>query len=73
MTESELSKAKTIINNKISVEEKILGDKIKNYLEKVKTIKLSNIKNNDIYDYKIQKMNKDKNRDFYYYAFYFKW
>ena len=72
MTESELSKAKTIINNKISVEEKILGDKIKNYLEKVKTIKLSNIKNNDIYDYKIQKMNKDKNRDFYYYAFYFK-
>ena len=71
LSESELSKAKTIINNKLSVEEKILREKIKNYLEKVKTIKLSNIKNNDIYDYKIQKMNKEKNRDFYYYAKHF--
>ena len=71
LSESELSKAKKIINNKISVEEKIIEDKIKNYLERVKEIKLSNIKNNDIFDYKMQRINKEKNRDFYYYAKHF--
>ena len=71
LSESELAKAKKIINNKISVEEKIIEDKIKNYLERVKEIKLSNIKNNDIFDYKMQRINKEKNRDFYYYAKHF--
>ena len=68
LSEAELNKAKMIINNKISVEEKILKEKIHNYLEKVKTLNVTNIKGNDPYDYKIQKMNKDKNRDFYFYA-----
>ena len=68
LSEAELNKAKMIINNKISVEEKILKEKIHNYLEKVKALNVTNIKSNDPYDYKIQKMNKDKNRDFYFYA-----
>ena len=68
LSEAELNKAKMIINNKISVEEKILKEKIHNYLEKVKALNVANIRGNDLYDYKIQKMNKDKNRDFYFYA-----
>ena len=69
LSQSELNNAKMIIKNKIFSEEKILKAKIKDYLEKLKTIKLSNYKNNsDLYDYKIQKINKDKNRDFYFYA-----
>ena len=69
LSQAELSNAEMIIKNKIFNEEKLLKEKIKNYLEKVKNIKLSNIKNNsDPYDYKIQKLNKDKNRDFYFYA-----
>ena len=69
LSQAELSNAEMIIKNKIFNEEKLLKEKIKNYLEKVKNIKMSNIKNNsDPYDYKIQKLNKDKNRDFYFYA-----
>ena len=68
LSDSELSHAKMVIENKISVEEKILKEKIKNYLNKVQTINLSNIKSKDANDYKIQKLNKDKNRDFYFFA-----
>ena len=68
LSEIELNKAKMIINNKILVEEKILKEKIKNYLERLKTLNITSIKSKDIYDYKIQKVNKDKNRDFYFYA-----
>ena len=68
LSEIELNKAKMIINNKILVEEKILKEKIQNYLEKLKTLNITSIKSKDIYDYKIQKVNKDKNRDFYFYA-----
>ena len=69
LSQDELSNAEKIIKNKIFFEEKLLKEKIQNYLEKVKKIKLSTMKkNNDPYDYKIQKLNKDKNRDFYVYA-----
>ena len=68
LSDSELSHAKMVIDNKISVEEKILKEKIKNYLNKVKTLHLSNIKNKDGKDYKMQKLNKDRNRDFYFFA-----
>lgn len=71
LSQSDLNTAKNIIGIKISEEEKILKERIKNYLEKVKTIHLTNIKSNDLYDYKIQKLNKDKNRDFYLYAKHF--
>ena len=65
LSESELSNAKKIIDNKIYDEEKKLKEKIKNYLDKVKIINLTNIKSKDSYDYKIQKLNKDKNRFYY--------
>ena len=71
LSESELSNAKKIIDNKIYDEEKKLKEKIKNYLDKVKIINLTNIKSKDSYDYKIQKLNKDKNRDFYLFAKHF--
>ena len=68
LSDSELSHAKMVINNKISIEEKILKEKIKNYLDKVKSINLSRAKSKDDNDYKTQKLNKDKNRDFYFFA-----
>ena len=43
LSESELSNAKKIIDNKIYDEEKKLKEKIKNYLDKVKIINLQNI------------------------------
>ena len=68
LSDSELSHAKMVIDNKISVEEKILKEKIKDYLNRVKTLNLSKLKSKDENDYKIQKLNKDKNREFYFFA-----
>ena len=65
-SESELSDAKAYINDKLLLEEKILKNKIKDYLDKVKIIKVT--KNNNIYDHKIQKANREINKDFYIYA-----
>ena len=71
LSESELASAKSIINNKISADESMIKNKIKNYLDKVKTINIVSTRNNDLYDYKTQKINKEKNRDFHLYAKYF--
>ena len=67
-SENELKHAKDYINDKISIEEKLLKNKISCYLDKVKAIKTTNAKDKLIYDYKIQKKNKEINRDFYKYA-----
>ena len=73
LSETELSNAKKVIDNKLYEDEKKIKEEIKNYLEKVKLINITNtnIKNNDLKDYKIQKVNKDKNRDFYLFAKHF--
>lgn len=67
-SENELKYAKDYINDKISMEEKLLKNKINGYLDKVKVIKTSNIKDISIYDSKTQKKNREINRDFYLYA-----
>ena len=67
-SENELKHAKDYINDKISMEEKILKNRISGYLDKVKIIKTTNVKDNLIHDYKIQKKNREINRDFYKYV-----
>jgi hypothetical protein len=71
LSESELTNAKSIINNKISADETMIKNKIKDYLDKVKTINIVSTRNNDLYDYKTQKINKEKNKDFHLYAKHF--
>lgn len=71
LSKSELTDVKKLINNKISEDETILKNKIKNYLDKVSGINITNSRNSDLYDYKLQKLNKDKNKNFYIYAKYF--
>jgi polyhydroxyalkanoate synthesis regulator phasin len=67
-SENELKHAKDYINDKISNEEKLLKNRISGYLDKVKIIKTTNVKDNLIHDYKIQKKNREINRNFYNYA-----
>ena len=71
LSKSELTDVEKLINNKISEDENILKNKIKNYLDKVSRISITNSRNNNLYDYKLQKLNKDKNKNFYIYAKYF--
>ena len=60
LSESELSDAKKVLDNKLYEDEKKIKEEIKNYLEKVKLINITNtnIKNNNIKDYKLLKVNK---------------
>jgi len=67
-SENELKHAKEFINDKISIEEKLLKNRISDYLDKVKIIKINNVKDNLSHDYNIQKKNKEINKDFYKYA-----
>ena len=68
LSENELKHAKDYINDKILLEEKILKNRISGYLDKVKIIKTTNVKDNLIHDYKIQKKNREINRNYYNYA-----
>ena len=71
LSESELSNVKRIINNKISADEKIIKQKIKNYLDKVKMINLAISRNVDLIDNNSQRINKDSIIDFRIFAKYF--
>ena len=71
LSESELSDVKKIINNKISADEKIIKQKIKNYLDKVKMINFATSRNADLIDNNSQRINKDSIIDFRIFAKYF--
>ena len=73
LSETELTNAKKVIDNKLYEDEQKIKEEIKNYLEKVKLINITNTnyKNNNLIDYKLQKVNKEKNKDFYLFAKHF--
>ena len=68
MTQEELSEAKEVINQKLNNEYKNIDSKLQNYLDRVKKIKLITPKKDNTYDPKWIKLNRDKNRNFYFYA-----
>ena len=67
LSETELAHAKSIVNNKITADEKIINKRIKSYLDKVKAIKIPVSRNNElVYDYRTQiKLNRERNKAFY--------
>ena len=68
LTKKELKEAESIINHKLKEEKKNLDIRVKKYLNRVNNIKLANQKNLGIYEPNLIKKNKDKNKDFYFYA-----
>ena len=68
LTKKELKEAESIINHKLKEEKKNLDIRVQKYLNRVNNIKLANQKNLGIYEPNLIKKNKDKNKDFYFYA-----
>ena len=71
LSQPELIEAEKVINNKIKQEELGLNSRLKKYLDRVKKIKLTIPKNSNEYDPIWIKENRDKNKDFYFYADHF--
>ena len=68
LTKSELIEAEKIIGNKLIQDENVLNTRVKKYLDRVQKIKLTAPRNDNVYDPKWLKVNRDKNKDFYFYA-----
>ena len=68
MTQSELNHVKEILNQQLKKDYINITSQLHKYLDKVKRIKLSSPKKDNIYDPKWIKSERDKNRGFYYYA-----
>ena len=68
LTKSELIEAEKIIGNKLIQDENSLNTRVKKYLDRVQKIKLTAPRNDNVYDPKWLKVNRDKNKDFYFYA-----
>ena len=68
MTQDELYEAKEVINQKLNNEYKNIDTKLQNYLDKVKKIKLITPRKDNSYDPNWIKSNREKNRNFYFYA-----
>ena len=68
LTKKELKEAESIIKYKLKEEKKNLDIRVQKYLNRVNNIKLANQKNLGIYEPNLIKKNKDKNKDFYFYA-----
>ena len=68
LSRSELIEAENVVGNKLTQDENILNTRVKQYLERVKKIKLTSPRIDNIYDPKWLKVNRDKNKDFYFYA-----
>ena len=68
MTKEELIEAEKLIYNKLKQEENNLNERVKKYLNRVYNIKLTAPRSDNKYDPKWLKINRDKNKDFYFYA-----
>ena len=68
LSKPELIEAEKVINNKIKQDEISINSRLKYYLDRVKTIKLASPKSTKEYDPIWLKENRDKNKDFYFYA-----
>ena len=68
LSKSELIEAEKVVNNKLIQDEKILNTRVKKYLDRVQKIKLTAPRSDNAYDPKWLKVNRDKNKDFYFYA-----
>ena len=68
MTKEELIEAEKLIYNKLKLEENNLNERVKKYLNRVYNIKLTAPRSDNKYDPKWLKINRDKNKDFYFYA-----
>ena len=68
LTKSELIEAEKVIGNKLIQDENVLNTRVKKYLDRVQKIKLTAPRNDNVYDPKWLKVNRDKNKDFYFYA-----
>ena len=72
MTQNELFEAEEVINQKLKNDVKNLNSRVNKYLDRVQKIKLTMPRNDNKYDPKWIKANRDKNKDFYFYADNFK-
>ena len=68
LSKSELMEAEKVIGNKLIQDENVLNTRVKKYLDRVQKIKLTAPRNDNVYDPKWLKVNRDKNKDFYFYA-----
>ena len=68
LSKSELIEAEKVIGNKLIQDENSLNTRVKKYLDRVQKIKLTAPRNDNVYDPKWLKVNRDKNKDFYFYA-----
>ena len=68
LSKRELIEAEKVINSKIKQDEISINSRLKYYLDRVKTIKLASPKSTKEYDPIWLKENRDKNKDFYFYA-----
>ena len=68
MTKEELIEAEKLIYNKLKQEKNNLNERVKKYLNRVYNIKLTAPRSDNKYDPKWLKINRDKNKDFYFYA-----
>ena len=68
LSKPELIEAEKVINSKIKQDEISINSRLKYYLDRVKTIKLASPKSTKEYDPIWLKENRDKNKDFYFYA-----
>ena len=68
LSKPELIEAEKVIGNKLIQDENVLNTRVKKYLDRVQKIKLTAPRNDNVYDPKWLKVNRDKNKDFYFYA-----
>ena len=68
MTKSELYQAEEVINQKLKKDYININSRLQKYLDRVKRIKLLSPKKDNIYNPNWIKSERDKNRDFYFYA-----
>ena len=68
LSKPELIEAEKVIGNKLIQDENSLNTRVKKYLDRVQKIKLTVPRNDNVYDPKWLKVNRDKNKDFYFYA-----
>ena len=68
LSKPELIEAEKIINNKLDQDFNNLNTRVNKYLDRVKNIKLTSPRKENVYDPQWLKENRDKNKDFYFYA-----
>ena len=68
LSKPELIEAEKLINNKLDQDFNDLNTRVNKYLDRVKNIKLTSPRKENVYDPQWLKENRDKNKDFYFYA-----